>query len=218
MSFDSLKGKVIAVTGGASGIGLGLVRKLLQIGAKVAVADLKPTAPNELNRIATPDVHYTYTSLDVSSREPVHQWIQATVKTFGRLDAMVPNAAICPDEENYLGDDLVQKQLTVNVMGVWICATEAFMQFKQQDSAGVIVVTASSQGLRGGRNIPGYTATKHAVIGLVRAWAVDWAHQGVRVNAVAPGEITRLDFCLSEHKKADIHRHYRHTAAEGKVG
>lgn len=188
MSFDSLNGKVVAITGGASGIGLGIVRKLLNLGAKVAIADLRPSAPEELNEIAKAGTDYIYTQVDVSSREAVHQWVQSIATTFNRLDAMVANAAICPDEENYRGDDLIQQMLKVNVMGVWISVTEAFEQFKKQDSPGVIVVTASSQGLRGGRNVPGYTVTKHGVIGLVKALAVDWAPFGVRINAVAPGK------------------------------
>lgn len=188
MSFNSLTDQVIAITGGSSGIGLSITRKLLEIGAKVAIADLNPPAPDALSSLGKPDNDYTFTKLDVSDREGVRQWIQSTVQTFGRLDGMVPNAGVCPEEENYYGDDRIQLQLKVNVMGVWICATEAYLQFKNQNSSGSIVMTASSQGLRGGPANPGYTASKHAVVGMMKALAVDWTPQGVRVNAVAPGE------------------------------
>ncbi|KIW33836.1 uncharacterized protein PV07_00655 [Cladophialophora immunda] len=189
MSLESLNGKVIAITGGSSGIGLGVVTKLLKIGAKVAIADLNRPTAEVLDSFGKADVDYKFTTLDVSEREAVHQWVESVVRTFGRLDGMVPNAAICPDEENYWGDKLIQQMIGVNIMGVWHCATEAYMQFQKQNGPGVIVATTSCQGMRGGPNVPGYTATKHAVIGLVRALAVDWAPQGVRINAVAPGVI-----------------------------
>ncbi|KAJ9616188.1 hypothetical protein H2204_013983 [Knufia peltigerae] len=188
MTFNSLRDQVIAVTGGSSGIGLSIVKKLLIIGAKVAIADLNAPAAGAIDGVGKLDADFTYTKVDVSQRNEVHKWIESTVQTFGRLDGMVPNAGVCPDEENYYDDDRIQLQLKVNVMGVWICATEAFKQFKKQNTPGSIVITASSQGLRGGPSNPGYAASKHAVVGMMKSLAVDWTPQGVRINAVAPGE------------------------------
>lgn len=188
MSFDSLKGKVIAVTGGASGIGLGIVKKLIQVGAKVAIADLTKEAPKELGQTAKIDADYTYTSLDVSSRQAVHEWVEATVTCFGRLDGMVANAGIAHGEHPIASDEVLQRTLAVNIVGVWNCATEAYYQFRKQDSPGVIVSTSSTNGLKATPFTAAYTASKHAVIGLTKAWAQDWSRYGIRVNAVAPGK------------------------------
>lgn len=188
MSFDSLKGKVIAVSGGRSGIGLAIAKKLLHHGAKVAIADISPNPPEELASIAEIDTDYIYTQADVSRRETVRQWVKLIGNKFGRLDGMIPNAGIAPDESRIEDNDTFEHVMAVNVLGVWNCGIESFLQFQDQGSGGVICITSSTQGLRGGKAIPAYTASKHAIIGLMRAWALDWADRGIRVNAVAPGK------------------------------
>lgn len=189
MPNESLQGKVIAVTGGASGIGLAVARKLLQAGAKVAIADLAKEAPGALAEAATSDSDYTYTIVDVASRDAVHQWVQDTVAQYGRLDGMVPNAGVGYTESPIADDATLQLTMAVNVVGVWNCATEAYFQFRKQDSKGVVVSTASANALRPGPSTAAYNASKFAVVGLTRSWAIDWASDGIRVNAVAPGKI-----------------------------
>lgn len=188
MAYESLQGKVIAVSGGASGIGLAVVKKLLLNGAKVAIADLAPEPVAELAELAGPGVEFIYTTADMSKRDLVHQWIQAIVEKFGRLDGMVPNHGIAPDEVNDTNNNIFDRVIAVNLTGVYNCGIEAYLQFRKQQSKGVICVTTSTQGLRGARGVPAYTAAKHGVVGLVRAWSVDWAGEGIRVNAVAPGK------------------------------
>ncbi|OQU95637.1 hypothetical protein CLAIMM_01819 [Cladophialophora immunda] len=140
----SLQGKVIAVTGGSSGIGLGIVLKLLLLKAKVAVADLSPK-PQELD--GNPDV--LFTMVDVTSRQQVHDWIQEIVGRFGRLDGMCANAGICPIEVGVASDQIYRSIMDVCVSGVWNCGTEAYWQFQKQGGGGAIVNTASAAGLRG---------------------------------------------------------------------
>ncbi|KIW86359.1 hypothetical protein Z517_01755 [Fonsecaea pedrosoi CBS 271.37] len=182
----SLKGKVIAVTGGASGIGLAVAEKLLKVGANVAIADLAKDAPSSLGATATSDSEYSYTVVDVSSRDAVHKWVQDTVARFGRLDGMVPNAGIAHQSNTY-DDESLQRTLAVNVVGVWNCATEAYYQFRKQGSNGSIVSTTSANAIRPGAFTAAYNASKAAVVSLTRTWAIEWAEQGIRVNAVAPG-------------------------------
>jgi len=188
MSFNTLEGRVIAVTGGAAGIGLAVVQRLLQEGAKVSVADITKEAPDELAQACKLGTDYTYTVVDVTSRDEVHQWVEATTAHFGQLDGMVPNAGIAHGEHPIASDEDLKRILSVNVIGVWNCATEAFYQFRKQDSPGVVVNTASVNGLKPSPSTAAYTGSKHAVIGLTKAWALDWARYGIRVNAIAPGK------------------------------
>lgn len=187
MERNSLQGKVIAVTGGASGIGLGIVHKLILLKAKIAVADVSPR-PAELDDLP----NLIYTKVDVSSREQVRDWVQEIVAKFGRLDGMCANAGICPFEGGIVNDELYQRILAVCLTGVWNCGTEAYWQFKKQGGGGTIVNTSSGAGLRAVKGLAAYSAAKHAVVGLTRAWALDWALEGIRVNALAPGTLTQL--------------------------
>lgn len=179
----SLKDKVIAVTGGASGIGLATANRLLEVGAKVAVADLAKEAPS---RLTTSGSEYTYTVVDVSSRDAVHKWVEETVEKFGRLDGMVANAGIAYQTTEY-DDALFEKTMAVNVRGVWICGSEAYYQFKKQGSKGSVITTASGNAIRPPAYTAAYNASKFAVLGLTRTWALEWAGDNIRVNTVAPG-------------------------------
>lgn len=163
MERNSLKCKIIGVTGGASGIGLAIVRKLLAVEAKVAVADLSP-APKELSN--SPNV--IYTKVNVTSREEVHNWIEEIVEKFGRLDGMCANAGICPVENGVASDDIYRRIIEVYITGVWNTGTEVYRQFQQQRGGSVLINTASAAGLKGYRNMAVYSTAKHAVIGFTR--------------------------------------------------
>lgn len=186
MERNTLRGKVIAITGGSSGIGLAIVRKLIILKAKVAVADIQ-ACPEELS--STPDVHFT--RVDVTSREEVHNWVENVVTKFGRLDGMVANAGIAPPEGEVASDEIYQRIFSVCCTGVWNCGTEAYWQFKKQGGGGVVVTTSSIGAMRHSLGLSVYGAAKSAVIGFTQGWAVEWASQGIRVNCVAPGKISQ---------------------------
>lgn len=184
MDRNTLEGKVIAVTGGASGIGLAIVQKLIILKAKVAVADIQG-CPDELAK--SPDVMFT--KVDVTSRKEVHDWVEAIVARFGSLYGMVANAGISPPEGDVASDDLYRKVFSVCCDGVWNCGTEAYWQFRKQGGSGAIVTTSSIGAILYGKQLTAYGAAKSAVIGFTKGWASDWARHGIRVNCVAPGEL-----------------------------
>ncbi|CAK7207051.1 hypothetical protein SEUCBS139899_009859 [Sporothrix eucalyptigena] len=196
---SSLEGKVVAVTGGASGIGFATVQKLLAAKAKVAAADVSP-CPDAFKDHA--DVMFTV--VDVSSRTQVNGWVQAVVARFGRLDAMVPNAGINHEMGIYDEDAVFQRTVAVNLTGVWNCGTEAYRQFNTQNSVGVICNTASIAGIRPSKGAPIYSAIKSGVIGLTKSWALEWAAQGVRVNALAPGPVASAGYINAIKEKPEF--------------
>lgn len=180
----SLRDKVYAVTGGSSGIGLGVVQKLLELGAKVAASDIQDL-PEEL--VGSPNLKFS--KVDVRSRSEVRNWIQDIVHDFQRLDGICSNAGITPIEgtSGATDDDLYDKIFDICTKGVWNCGTEAFVQFKKQGDGGVIVNMASAAGLKAVKNHPVYVGAKHAVVGFTKTWAAMWGSQNIRVNAIAPG-------------------------------
>lgn len=184
---EDLKGKVVAVTGGASGIGLATVQRLHSLGARIVVGDLAPEPSQSLHDlIADPD-RLLYVQLDVSSRTSASEFMKTVIRTFGRIDGLVNNAGICPNEGDIAGDDIFDKVIAVNLKGVWNLGTEALRHMVEQGS-GAIVNTASDAALKGIKGLAAYTASKHGVLGLTRTWCKDWTPSGVRVNAVAPGK------------------------------
>lgn len=184
MAKHLLRGKVIAITGGASGIGFATVQKLIALEAKIAVADISP-CPDTLAGVP----NLTFTRVNVTSREQVHDWVVAIVAKFGRLDGMCANAGINVEDGSLEPDFAYHKTVDVRLTGVWHCGTEAHWQFQRQQSPGVICITSSLAGLRPSPNTPIYSAVKAATIGFTRAWALDWAAEGIRVNSVAPGKV-----------------------------
>jgi NAD(P)-dependent dehydrogenase (short-subunit alcohol dehydrogenase family) len=186
----SLKGKVIAVTGAAGGIGSATAAVLASRGAALSLADMDVKAleslAEELRKTYTTDV--LITELDVSKSQQVDDWIARTVKHFSKLSGAVNLAGIVgrefglkPVQEVTDGDfDLV---MAVNVKGVMACQRAAL---RRVEDGGSIVNAASVAGKMGMPNTLAYCASKHAVIGMTRVAAAENGHRNVRVNAVAP--------------------------------
>jgi NAD(P)-dependent dehydrogenase (short-subunit alcohol dehydrogenase family) len=171
-----LDGEVAVVTGGAGGIGRVVAEAFAAVGARVAIFD--PAAKGD-------DAY----PVDVADEAQVKAAFDAVGARHGRLDVLFNNAGIAirrPTAELTLDD--WNKVVAVNMTGVFLCAREAARCMLAAGRGGRIVNTASIMGFSGGGLYPNisYQATKGAVVNMTRALAVEWAKQGIRVNAIAP--------------------------------
>lgn len=185
----SLKGKVYAITGGGSGIGLATAELLASYGAKVSLADVNLNALKDVQaRIEKNGGKCLITGVDVADSEKVDQWIQETVQTFGNLDGAANLAGIIPKNINIdrvedLDNGSWGRVLDVNLTGVMYCLRA---ELRHMNHGGSIVNASSVAGLRGFAKNAAYVASKHAVIGLTKTVAQEVGDRSIRCNCLAP--------------------------------
>jgi NAD(P)-dependent dehydrogenase (short-subunit alcohol dehydrogenase family) len=181
-----LDGQLAAITGAARGIGHETARLFVAAGARVLLLDRDEAAAAAA--AASLGEQAFALGVDVASEEQVEQAFATIAARHGPLDVLVNNAGMAlrkPTTELAVAD--WQRVLDVNMTGVFLCARAAARQMLAR-GRGAIVNTASIMGLSGGGLYPNisYQGTKGAVVNMTRAWAVEWAAGGIRVNAVAP--------------------------------
>jgi NAD(P)-dependent dehydrogenase (short-subunit alcohol dehydrogenase family) len=187
MGLRGLSGKTVIVTGAAGGIGSAVARRLSDEGAGVAVVDLDGDAAERVARELPGNA--IAVSADVSDESDADSYMAAALSHFGSVDAVHLNAGYAGRLVPLVDSDAddFDRVLAVNVRGVYLGLRSALRVFRQQSVPGAIVATSSGLGLRGGQLWGPYSASKHAVLGLVRSAALEAARDGVRVNAVCPG-------------------------------
>jgi NAD(P)-dependent dehydrogenase (short-subunit alcohol dehydrogenase family) len=183
-----LEGKVAVVTGGCSGIGLATVQRFAEEGAQVVVADLDDVRGKEVvDGIAGLFVH-----CDVTDKDQVEAMFAQAHETYGSIDVAFNNAGISPPEDDSILDtdlDAWRKVQEVNLTSVYLCC-KAVLPYMIEQHSGSIINTASFVAVMGAATSQiSYSASKGGVLSMSRELGVQFAREGVRVNALCPGPV-----------------------------
>ncbi len=217
---SSMQEKVALVTGASAGIGRAAALAFGREGASVVVADIdvergEATAV-EIERLGGDAI---FVRTDVSSADDVAAMVARAVARFGRLDYAFNNAGVegspMPTAECSL--DNWNRTIGINLTGVFLCLREEIPKMLAT-GGGAIVNNASVAGLVGFAGIPAYTASKHGIVGLTKTAAIEYATQGIRVNAVCPGVIQTEMITRFTHGDPDAAAQLLATEPIGRLG
>jgi NAD(P)-dependent dehydrogenase (short-subunit alcohol dehydrogenase family) len=206
-------GKVALVTGGNSGIGRHASLAFAGEGAKVVVAARRVDEGEQtVELIRDAGGEAVFIATDVTRAESVQAMVRACVERYGRLDAAFNNAGVTGSVSDLIVDydeETFDRTVAVNLKGTWLCMKYEIPEMLRA-GRGSIVNCSSTAGLRGGARASGYYASKHAIVGLTKSIALEYAAQAVRINAVCPGmigtEMVVREFARAPDKLAQLKR------------
>ena len=187
-----IQGRVAVVTGGCSGIGLATVQRFVEEGARVVIGDIDDRRGHELvGQLGGADIA-TYVRVDVTDKEQVDALFATAHDTYGSVDIAFNNAGIAPPEDDSILDtdlEAWRRVQEVNLTSVYLCC-KAALPYMLEQGRGSIINTASFVAVMGAATSQiSYSASKGGVLSMTRELGVQFARQGVRVNALCPGPV-----------------------------
>ncbi|CAM3989485.1 SDR family NAD(P)-dependent oxidoreductase [Saccharibacillus endophyticus] len=188
---QATKGAISIITGAGGGIGRSAALALSAAGYTVVAVDFNAeTGEETADLIRKQGGESLFVQADVSREEDVERYVQAAIDAYGRIDVFFNNAGIL--QKFSLIEDLdaaeFDRIMSVNVRGVFL-GLKKVLKIMHAQGIGSIINTASTAGLRAEHSMSAYTASKHAVIGLTKAAAIEYVRKGVRINAICPGGV-----------------------------
>ena len=185
---ESIRDKVVLITGAAGGLGRAFALAFAKLGAKVAVADLNTEGTEETAKACTGDMNIAVT-VNVANENSTKQAVQKVIEKYGRIDILINNAAIYATLERKPFYEIEEaewdKVMNVNLKGTWLMSKAVVATMRQ--TGGKIINISSATVMSGSPNWSHYVASKAGVIGLTRTMAKELGDFNINVNAVAPG-------------------------------
>ncbi len=201
-----LKGKIALITGGANGIGLATAARFAKEGAKIVLWDVSKKGNDVVEQLKKEGHAAIFKKVSVTNEAEVQKAVTEAHQHFGRIDILINNAGITRDRtllkmSKQEWDDVI----AVNLTGVFNC-TQAVAAIMKEQNYGRIVSASSNVAIRGNYGQTNYVATKSAIIGMTKVWALELGRFGITVNCIAPGFIqtAMTDIMPEEVKKNSL--------------
>ena len=211
MSWLNLEGQVAIVTGGAAGIGRACCEGLAEVGVSIVVADVdrrgaEKTAASLKDRFGGEHIS---TTTDVTNKESIDAMVTAILDAFGKIDILVNNAGILiprllidPAGKEELTEPILDKMISINQKGYFLCAQAVARVMIESGKGGVIINMTSESGLEGSEGQSVYAATKGAIYSMTRSWAKELGKHNIRVVGLAPGIVEATALRSDEYERA----------------